>query len=173
MHSGGNAAPAFPHASQQPARPPYTGVSPSGHLGDFLNQHRNLPEPEQERMLRASPSFRRLPPADQQHVIEQLHQIRSMPEEQRQRRLAWNEALEHMSPQGRLRIYDSLRRKSALPPERQELIRRAWHDRSALPLDQRTMELNSERYRGIFTPEERGILVDFLSVVPYYSQPPH
>ena len=43
--------------------------APPGHLGDWLNQHRNLPVQEQERMLRGDPSFRRLPPAEQQRVV--------------------------------------------------------------------------------------------------------
>jgi len=36
-----------------------------------------------------------------------------------------------------------------------------------VPLDQRQMVLNSSRYQGVFTPEERGILSDFLHAEPY------
>jgi hypothetical protein len=34
-------------------------------------------------------------------------------------------------------------------------------------VDQRQMVLNSARYQGVFSPEERGILSDFLRVEPY------
>jgi len=87
-------------------RPAYPGYAPPvqgppGHLGDWLNQHRNLPVQEQERMLRADPNFRRLPPAEQQRVVQQLHQVNQLSEEQRQRRLARAEMIEHLPPQER------------------------------------------------------------------------
>jgi hypothetical protein len=150
-------------------RPAYTypGAAPPGHLGDWLNQHRGLPVQEQERMLRNDPSFYRLPPADQQRLIGQLHQVNQMPEEQRQRRLARAEALEHMSPQDRMNLNSSSRRLAALPPDRQTLVSHAFRDLRSVPLEQRQMVLNSARYQGVFSPEERGILSDFLSVEPY------
>ena len=46
-------------------------------------------------------------------------------------------------------------------------MRRAFQDLRAVPLDQRPMVLNSSRYQGVFTPEERGILSDLLRVEPY------
>jgi hypothetical protein len=37
----------------------------------------------------------------------------------------------------------------------------------SVPPEQRQMVLNSARYQGVFSPEERGILSDFLRVEPY------
>jgi hypothetical protein len=140
-------------------------------LGDWLNQHRSLPVQEQERMLRNDPAFRRLSPADQQRVVEQLHQVNQLSEEQRQRRVARNEMLEHLSTQDRLRINDSARRWVALPVDRQSLMKRAFKDLRSVPLDQRQTVLNSARYQGVFSPEERGILSDLLRVEPF--EPAH
>jgi hypothetical protein len=148
----------------------YPSAAPPGHLGDWLNQHRGLPVQEQERMLRSDPSFYRLPPADQQRLLQQLHQVNQLPEEQLQRRLARAEALEHMSPQERMSLNLSGRRLRALPPDRQVLVKRAFQDLRSVPLDQRQTVLNSSRYQGVFTPEERGILSDFLRAEPY--EPP-
>jgi hypothetical protein len=153
-------------------RPAYPGYAhpadlPPGHLGDWLNQHRNLPVQEQERMLRNDPSFHRLPPADQQRVVQQLHQVNQLTEEQRQRRLARAEIIEHLSPQDRMRVNLSARRWVKLPPERQTLMKNAFRDLRAVPLDQRQTVLNSARYQGVFSPEERGILSDMLRVEPY------
>ena len=86
------------HRPIYPGYPPPAQLPP-GHLGDWLNQHRNLPVAEQERALRDDPAFRRLSPADQQRVIQQLHQVNQLTEEQRQRRLARAEIIEHLSPQ--------------------------------------------------------------------------
>ena len=79
----GSAYPGPPYLGPSYARPAYPGFAPPaegppGHLGDWLNQHRNLPITEQERVLRGDPSFRRLPSADQQRVIEQLHQVNQL-----------------------------------------------------------------------------------------------
>ena len=118
-------------------------------------------------MLRGDPNFRRLPTADQQRVVQQLHQVNQMSEEQRQRRLARAEMIEHLPPQEQMRINLSARRWATLPAGRQAMMRRAFQDLRVVPLDQRPMVLNSARYQGVFTPEERGILSDLLRVEPY------
>ncbi len=154
------------------SRPAYRGYAPPaqlppGHLGDWLNQHRNLPVQEQERMLRNDPSFHRLTPADQQRVVRQLHQVSQLTEEQRQRRLARAEIIERLSPQEQMRINLSARRWVELPPQRQAIMKSAFRDLRTLPQDQRQTVLNSSRYQGLFSPEERGILADMLRVEPY------
>ncbi len=120
-------------------------------------------------MLRTDPTFNRLAPSDQQRVVRQLHQVNQMPEEQRQRRLARAEVLEHMSPQDRMRVNLSARRWATLPADRQALMRNAFRDLRAVPVDQRQTVLNSNRYQGVFSPEERGILTDVLRAEPYQA----
>jgi hypothetical protein len=118
-------------------------------------------------MLRGDPNFRRLPPAEQQRVVRQLHQVNQLSEAQRQRRLARAEMLEHLPPQEQMRINLSASRWATLPLDRQAMMKRAFQDLRAVPLEQRPTVLNSERYQGAFTPEERGILSDMLLVEPY------
>lgn len=162
----GGAYRAAPYAAG--ARPySYPGAAPAGHLGDWLNQHRNLPVQEQERVLRSDPSFRRLQPAEQDRLVQQLHHVNQLPEEQRQRRLARNEILEHMSPQEQMRVYNSMNRLNGLPPDRRAMLGNAFRDLRAVPMDQRATVLNSSRYQNSFSPEERGILSDVLRAEPY------
>jgi hypothetical protein len=154
------------------ARPAFPGYAPpaefpQGHLGDWLNQHRNLPVEDQERILRADPSFHRLSPVEQQRLMQQLHQVHELTEEQRQRRLARAEMIEHLSPQDRMRVNLSARRWAELPVDRQAQMKAAFRDLRGVPIDQRQTELDSARYRGLFTPEERGILSDMLRVEPF------
>ena len=146
---------------------PYAGAAPAGHLGDWLNQHRNLPAQEQERVLRSDPSFGRLPPGEQDRLVQQLHHVNQLPEEQRQRRLARNEILEHMAPQEQMRVYNSMNRLNSLPPDRRAMLGGAFRDLRAVPMDQRATVLNSSRYQNTFSPEERGILSDVLRAEPY------
>jgi hypothetical protein len=85
--------------------------------------------------------------------------------------LARADIIEHLSPQERMRTNFSARRWAELPQQRQAMMKNAFRDLRAVPLDQRQTVLNSSRYQGVFTPEERGILSDMLRVEPY--QPAH
>jgi hypothetical protein len=118
-------------------------------------------------VLRNDPSFHRLPPAEQQRVVRQLHQVSQLTEEQRQRRLARAAIIDRLPPQEQMRINLSARRWAELPVDRQAQMKSAFHDLRTLPLDQRPTVLNSSRYQGLFSPEERGILSDMLRVEPY------
>ena len=118
-------------------------------------------------MLRSDPSFRGLAPSEQQRVMQQLRQVDQMPEPQRQRRLARAEALEHLSPQERTRVTNSAHQWAQQPPDRQSLMKNAFRDLRGVPPDQRMTVLNSQRYKGMFSTQERDILADMLRVEPY------
>jgi hypothetical protein len=156
---------------QGTARPAYPGAAPRGHLGDWLNQHRNVPVQQQEQILRSNPNFNRLPPETQQRMVQQLHNLNQMSEPQRERTLARGEMLERMSPQQQMQVRQAGRRLTALPPERQIMVKRAFQDLSHVPLDQRDTVLNSARYQNNFSPDERDILGNLLRAEPY--EPPH
>jgi hypothetical protein len=118
-------------------------------------------------VLRGDPSFHRLPATEQQRVIQQLHEVDRLPEPEQQRRLGRAEMIERLSPQERMQINLSARRWAALPPDRQAIVKRAFQDLRRVPLEQRQTVLDSSRYQGVFSPEERGILSDLLRVEPY------
>ncbi len=123
-------------------------------------------------MLRGDPNFRRLSSVEQQRVVQQLHQVGQLSEEQRQRRLARAEMIEHLPPQEQMRVNLSARRWATLPVDRQAMMKRAFQDLRAVPLEQRPTVLNSARYQEAFSPDERGILSDMLRVEPYQPARP-
>jgi hypothetical protein len=146
-------------------RPGYQ--SPPGHLGDWLNQHRNLSGPDQERALRNNPAFNHLDSETQQRLVNRLHELNQMPEARRQQRVEENEMLEHMSPQQHMQTIQAGRRFSALSPDRQIAVKRAFQDLRAVPPDQRETVLNSARYQSGFSPDERDILSNLMRAEPY------
>jgi hypothetical protein len=158
--------PALP-GLRQPSNP---GTAPPGHLGSWLNQHSNLPVQGQQQLLRNDPSFKNLPQSDQQRLMQQLQQVNQLPEQERQRRLARAETIERMSPQDRMQLNQSTRQLSTLAPDRQTIVKRAFRDLRGVPLDQRQTVLNSQRYQGQFSNEERGILGNLLRAEPYQPQ---
>jgi hypothetical protein len=139
----------------------------AGHLPQWMQQHRNMPIGQQERLLRQEPGFNRLSPSDQQREIQQLQHLNQLPEPEQQRRLARTENIERLSPSERMQLNQSSREYKALPPDRQMLMRGAFRDLRQVPIDQRDTMLNSARYRSTFTPQERGILSNMLRVEPY------
>jgi hypothetical protein len=159
-----NGRQAYPGTARQLYAPP-------GHLGAWLNTHRNVPAPQQQQMLRNDPSFRQLPQGEQQRVMNQLNRVNQMPDARRERTLARAENLERLSPEDRARVAQSARQWTALPPDRQTTMRNAFRDLKAVPPDQRSIVLNSSRYQGQFSPQERGILSDMLRVEPYAPPP--
>jgi hypothetical protein len=163
---------AAPPTTQRPEtaqRPFITNptAAPPGHLGSWLNQHNNMPVQSQEQLLKSEPSYQRLPAADQQRVMRQLQQVNQLPDQERQRRLARAETIERMSPQERMQLNQSSQRLATMPADRQALVKRAFRDLRGVPLDQRQTVLNSQRYQGQFSPDERGILTNLLRAEPY------
>ncbi len=135
----------YPGTAQQTYAPP-------GHLGAWLNTHRNVPVQQQQQVLRNDPSFRRLPPGEQQRLMNQLNRVNQMPDAQRQRTLARAENLERLSPEDRAQVAASARRWSNLPQDRQTMMRNAFRDLKAVPPDQRSIVLNSSRYQSPVQP---------------------
>ena len=142
-------------------------ASPPGHLGSWLSQHGNMAPQDQERALRADPGFTRLPQTEQRRLLDQLHQVDNLNQQQRERRLARAEMIERLSPQERMSLNRSNQAYSMLAPDRQAMVKQAFRDLRTVPADQRATVLNSARYRGAFSSEERGILSDFLRIEPY------
>jgi hypothetical protein len=54
-----------------------------------------------------------------------------------------------------------------LPEDRRRLVARAFRDLREMPQPQRQAILNSDRFRGQFSDQERNTLSSLLAVEPY------
>jgi hypothetical protein len=54
-----------------------------------------------------------------------------------------------------------------LPEDRRRLVARAFRDLREMPQPQRQAILNSDRFRGQFSDQERSTLSSLLAVEPY------
>lgn len=157
----------FPNQERQGPR-----GRPQEHLGQWMNQHRNMPLAEQQRALENEPGFRQLPPQTQQHLRNRLTQLNDMPPEQRQRLIDRNEAIERLSPPQRQQVRGAMQQLGQLPMDRRRMVARAFRDLRAVPPGQRQAMLNSDRFRGQFSDQERGTLQQLLNVAPLLPPPP-
>jgi uncharacterized protein (DUF2267 family) len=137
------------------------------HLGNWLQSHQGQSFAGQENALRREPGFNRLPPQQQQRLVDRLHQLNAMPPEQRQRWIGRNENFEHLSPERRQAFLASAQEERNMDPARQQQVRAAFRVLREMPPGQREHVLNSPAYRSMYSDHERQMLGNLLSVEPY------
>lgn len=162
------AANSFRPAPNSVMRPGITPVRPGQeHLPQWMQQHQNLPLTQQENQLRSMPGFNRLSPDQQQRAMNGLRSLDARPPAERQRMMARQEMFERLSPNQRQDVRSSAQEMRSLPQDRQHQMTAAFNDLRRLPPNQRDSVLNSARFAHQFTPEERHVLGNLLSVEPY------
>ena len=68
------------------------------------------------------------------------------------------ETWEHLTPEQKQQarqIYSQMRQ---LPPDRQRMVTTAVRDLRAMPPDQREQVINSQRFKGMFSDQEREMM---------------
>ncbi|HZU08755.1 MAG TPA: DUF3106 domain-containing protein [Pseudacidobacterium sp.] len=161
-------APTFHPVQPQPrVMNPGANQARPGHLPEWLNKHQNLSPQQQEDALRHEPGFKSLPPQQQQRLLQRLHTLDSKPPEVRQRLAQRNEMYEHLTPEQKANVRGALQAFQQMPPDRQTSMRRAFQDLRAVPPEQRQSVLNSARFQQEFSPRERTILGNMLTIEPY------
>jgi len=143
---------------QQVARP--AQPQPRGHAGDWLRQYKDMPPAEQERQLQNDPNFRRLPPQQQQRLRQRLEHFSSLPPQQQLRMLNRMETWEHLTPEQKTQARQVFSQMRQLPPDRQRMVTTAVRDLRSMPPDQRERVINSDRFKGMFSDQERSMMRD-------------
>jgi Protein of unknown function (DUF3106) len=153
-----HAAPAPPQQHQQPPRQPQARPQAAGHAGDWLRRYKDLAPAEQERALQNDPAFRRLPPARQQILRDRLQRFSNLPPQQQLRVLNRMETWEHLTPEQKQQARQVYGQMRQLPPDRQRMVTTAVRDLRAMPPDQREKVINSDRFKGMFSDQEREMM---------------
>lgn len=144
--------------NEVPRPPAQSHREQSGHAGQWLRQHRNLPPEQQKRALQNDPQFRSLPPQRQQRYLNQLDRFNRMPPEQQQRVLNRMETWEHLTPQQKDQARQLHSQMQELSPDRREAVRNAVQALRAMPPEARQRQIESDRYKNMFSPHEREML---------------
>lgn len=131
---------------------------PRGHAGDWLRRYADLPPDEQEHALQSDPSFRRLSPERQQKYRERLQHFSSLTPEQQLRVLNRMETWEHLTPQQKQETRQVFAQFRQLPPDRQRMVKKAIEDLRAMPAEQREQVISSEKFKGMFSDQERELM---------------
>jgi len=149
---GQGAAPALRGGGPGSHRPP------GQHSGDWLRKYKDVPSAQQQKALENDPQFRNLPPERQERLKERLQRFSSLPPERQQRILNRMETWEHLTPEQQQKARDVFGRFRQLPSDRQNMVRTAVRDLQGMSPQDRQRVLGSDRFKGMFTDNEREML---------------
>lgn len=149
---------------------------PSRKMGDWLNEHKNLPPDQQEKLLENDPNFKRLPPQRQAELKERLRKFNNMTPEQRDRALNRMQFMASLTQGQRQQIRQANQTLQTLPPDRQIMVHKALRHLSQMDPQERQQVLESERFKSTFSEQERGIVTKLSAINPpeggHNPQPP-
>ena len=134
-------------------------------LEQWMENHKNLSPAEQRRALQADPSFRALPPQQQQGALNELNRLQNMSPERLNRR----QALLRMTPQQLQQFNSSVQQYVGLPPDRRVLVRRAFGELRRVPPGDRAAAMSTYPLLRQFSPYERQVLGNLLVWEPYFA----
>ena len=159
--------PVPPRAENRPAQKGVRAAQNQEHLQQWMENHKDLSLPDQQRALQNEPGFRELPPQTQQRYLNELGRLYSMNPQQRDRTLQRNEILEHMTAPQVQQYRGAVQTFAAMPPDRRRVMARAILDLREMPPDQREQVISSPRFGAQFSDGERSTIRTLLSVEPY------
>jgi hypothetical protein len=122
------------------------------------------------RLFRATPEDReraieKLPQAAQDRVRNQLKYFDSLPKDQQEIMIRRTERLDALTPEKRRAFQQQMQNMNRLPPDRQQAVRGALRRLQVMPEEQRMRVLNSEQFKGRFSPEEQKMIADLSEVM--------
>ena len=171
--SQGREVPRPPQANSQAREVPRPPQAAQRHGGDWLRSHQSLSFADQQKALQNDPQFRKLPPQQQQRLVNRLQTFNNLPPQEQQRRLNRIETWEHLTPQQKQQARQLAGQWKELPPDRQKMMKTAIGDLRAMPPDQRERVLESDRFKGMFSDQERNMLRETTKLPLAPAQPPH
>jgi len=145
-------------AAPQPNHPQPLNSPPRGHAGDWLRRYKDLPPEEQERELQKDPAFSRLSPGQQQVLRQRLQHFSSLPPQQQLRMLNRMETWEHLTPEQKQQARQVFSQMKQLPPDRRRMVTTAVRDLRGMPPEQREQIIDSPRFKGMFSDQERELM---------------
>lgn len=166
---GNNRIAEQPHsnAAPGPGRMPLMRPGQGQHLPQWFANHQGLSAAQQEDALRHEPGFSRLPPGQQQQLVNRLHRLDLQPPAMRQRMMERNERFEALPPERQQEIRGASQALAQMPLERRQSMQQAFRNLRQLPPEQRQSALNSARFQAEYSPQERTVLGNLLSIEPY------
>jgi hypothetical protein len=142
-----------------PQKNPSHPAQKGGHrMGDWLQEHKDLPLDQQLKLLENDPKFKKLPPDRQNALRERLKKFNSLPPAKREEAIKRMEFLSKLSPTQRQQLRDVNQQLQGLPPDRRVAVHKAVRHLRQMPPDQRKQVLASDRFKSTFSDQEQKLI---------------
>ena len=138
-----------------------------GHkMGDWLQEHKDVPLDQQIKILESQPSFKKLPPDRQAALRERLKKFNSLPPDKREQALQRMEFLAKLTPQQRQELRSANEQLKGLPPDRQVAVHTALRHLRQMPPAERQQVIQSDRFRSTFSDQEQKLISQLVEMNP-------
>lgn len=135
-------------------------------MGDWLQEHKDLPLDQQLKLLENDPKFKKLPPDRQNALRERLKKFNSLPPDKRDQALQRMEFLSKLTSQQRQQLRSANEQLKGLPPERQVAIHTALRHLRQMPPAERQQVIQSDRFRSTFSDQEQKLISQLAEMSP-------
>jgi len=135
-------------------------------MGDWLQEHKDLPLDQQLKLLENDPKFKKLPPDRQNALRERLKKFNSLTPHQRTQALQRMEFLAKLTPQQRQQLRDANQQLKVLPPERQVAVHTALRHLRQMPPAERQQIIQSDRFKTTFSDQEQKLISQLAELNP-------
>jgi hypothetical protein len=135
-------------------------------MGDWLQEHKDLPLDQQLKLLENDPKFKKLPPDRQNALRERLMKFNSLTPQQRAQAVQRMEFLAKLTPQQRQQLRDANQQLKVLPPERQVAVHTALRHLRQMPPAERQQVIQSDRFKTTFSDEEQKLISQLAELNP-------
>ena len=135
-------------------------------MGDWLQEHKDLPLDQQLKLLENDPKFKKLPPDRQNALRERLKKFNSLPPEKRAQAMQRMEFLAKLTPQQRQQLRDANQQLKVLPPERQVAVHTALRHLRQMPPAERQQVIQSDRFKTTFSDQEQKLISQLAELNP-------
>jgi hypothetical protein len=135
-------------------------------MGDWLQEHKDLPLDQQLKLLENDPKFTKLPPDRQNALRERLKKFNSLPPEKRAQAVQRMEFLAKLTPQQRQELRSANEQLKGLPPERQVAVHTALRHLRQMPPAERQQVIQSDRFRNTFSDQEQKLISQLVEMNP-------
>lgn len=127
-------------------------------MGDWLQEHKDLPLDQQLKLLENDPKFKKLPPDRQNALRDRLKKFNSLTPEKRAEAIKRMEFLSKLSPTQRQQLRDANQQLQGLPPERRVAVHKAVRHLRQMPPNQRKEVLASDNFKTSFSDQEQKLI---------------
>ena len=140
--------------------------APPNKMGQWLEDHKNLPPDQQEKLLENDPSFKKLAPARQAELKERLRKFNSLTPQQRERALNRMQYMASLTSEQRQQIREAGKELQGLPQDRQVMVHKVLRHLRQMDPQERQQVIDSDRFKSTFSEQERGIITKLAAINP-------